>query len=548
MDQRTGFSATAVNAVEVAHAVGTLIMSALGEVETCTARFADAVGSTSLHDDDKAELQRVLLGAKGFEVGMPTTGAWTAHGRLHTIEWSPCEDGRWLGRVIRAGEHPVARAQESADTIDPLTALLTRSSLVDSFAALRQSAQGQESDVFALYLDLDRFKQVNDILGHDIGDKLLKTVASRMRQCGRENDLLFRIGGDEFALLGSAREAAKAAEMLATRMIERISRPYLIGGHQIVIGASAGLAVAQPDEMVHDLLRRADLALYESKRSGRGRFSWFENTLEDAVEARRAMDIALRRALALEALEVHFQPRVRIADGKVVGFEALTCWRLDDGTLVPEDKFIDLAEETQLILRIGDFVRRKAIEAARAWPANISITVNVSAVELRYGSLPQTVGQILEETGFDRSRLEVQLKSSVLSDASIAMVSTLKALHALGVRISIERLGEDGSPLNILQTFPFSSAKVDKSLVRDGPYKGNAAAIEAIVRLVSPMGAAVVAEGVETAPELAYVVDHGCIEAQGLLLGEPMTQKDAITLLRGHVRSSSPSTQESDRE
>ena len=539
MEQGTGFSSTAVNTV------GTLIMSTLGEVETCTAGLAEAVGLTSLQADDKAELKRLLLSAKGFEAGTPTTGIWTAHGRSHTIEWIPFEDGRWLGEVRRTGEHHVARAQVGIDRLDPLTAMLTRSYLMESFAALRQRAQGEGTDVFALFLDLDRFKQINDTLGHDIGDKLLKTVASRMRQCGRENNILFRIGGDEFAVFGSAREAAKAAEMLATRMIERISRPYLIEGHQILIGASVGLAVAQPDEMVQELLRRADLALYESKRSGRGRFSWFDNTLEDAVEARRTMDIALRRALALGALEVHFQPRVRIADGIVVGFEALTCWKQDDGTLVAEDKFMYLAEETQLILRIGDFVRRKAIEVARAWPDNISITVNVSSVELRYGSLPQTIHQILEDTGFDRSRLEIQLKSSVIFEASTVMVSTLKALHALGICISIERLGEVGSPLNILNTFPFSSAKVDKSLVRDGPHKGNAAAIEAIARLVSTTGAALVAEGVETAPELAYVVNHGCIEAQGLLLGEPMSQQDVIKLLRGHNHSNLSSTQES---
>ncbi len=548
MEQRTGFCTTGVNSAEVVQAAGTLIMSALGEVETFTVGFAEAVGLTSLQADDKAELKRLLLSAAGFEAGTPTTGIWTEHGRSHTIEWSPFEDGRWLGRVTLSGEHHVARAQEGMDPLDPLTAMLTRSSMVESFATLRQRAQGEGSDVFALFLDLDRFKQVNDTLGHDIGDKLLKTVASRMRQCGRENNILFRIGGDEFAVFGYAREAVKGAEMLATRMIERISRPYLIDGHQILIGASAGLAVAQPDEMVQELLRRADLALYESKRSGRGRFSWFDNTLEDAVEARRAMDIALRRALALEAIEVHFQPRVRIADGIVVGFEALACWKQDDGTLVAEDKFMNLAEETQLILRIGDFVRRKAIEVARALPDNISITVNVSSVELRYGSLPQTIHQILKETGFDRSRLEIQLKSSVLSEASTVMVSTLKALHALGVRISIERLGEDGSPLNILHTFPFSSAKVDKSLVRDGPEKGNAAAIEAIARLVSTTGAAVVAEGVETAPELAYVVNHGCIEAQGLLLGKPMSQQDAIKLLHGHDHSNLSSTKESKRD
>ena len=318
--------------------------------------------------------------------------------------------------------------------------LLTRAALQHFFDDLRGS-QGRDGQVFCLFVDLDRFKQVNDTLGHDAGDLLLKKVSKRLLKCTRDDDHVLRLGGDEFLVLGSTLDPQRTIEDLGERIVEYVSRPYLLSGNQAVIGASVGAAVHVQGSDLETLLRRADLALYHSKRTGRGRASLYHDQMEDQADLRRQLDITLRRALVTGAFEVHFQPQFDMKDQKLVGFEALLRLREEDGSPRDARPFLHLAEETRLIVKVGQVVLVEAIRAAKQWPEHVNVAINVSEVELRHGQLADTIEGLLATHGVAADRISLEVRETVLATACAATMQNLRDIEALGVNLVLDKLG-----------------------------------------------------------------------------------------------------------
>ena len=384
-----------------------------------------------------------------------------------------------------------------------------------------------------LCLDLDDFKSVNDTLGHPFGDKLLRQVGERLRSCLREGDNLARLGGDEFALLQGGITQPTDTASLMTRIIEVISAPFDLEGHQVVIGISIGVAVAPTDAADPDqLLKNADLALYRAKADGRGTYRFFEAEMDARMQARRALELDLRRALMKGEFEVYYQPLVNMKTELICGFEALIRWNHPERGIVSPAEFIPLAEETALVVPIGEWVLRQACEEAAKWPSEICIAVNLSAAQFKTPGLSQIVFNTLANSGLAADRLELEITESVLLFNSKSTLDTLHHLRALGVRISMDDFGTGYSSLSYLRSFPFNKIKIDQSFVHDlSTNKDSMAIIRAVVGLGNSLGMATTGEGVETQEEADYLKREGCTEAQGYFFGKPRPAKDAAALL-----------------
>lgn len=380
-----------------------------------------------------------------------------------------------------------------------------------------------------LLIDLDRFKNVNDTLGHPVGDKLLVQVVDRLKSAIREEDTLIRLGGDEFALIQCGAVQPAASDSLAKRLIDLVSRTYLIDQHVINIGASVGISVQDIAEASIDkLLKRADLALYHSKGNGRGQHHFFEEQMEQAALTRRDTEAALRKAIVLRQFEVHYQPLADLENQAILGAEALVRWKRPGQGLVPPDEFIPLAEETGLIVAIGDFVLQQACQAAAAWPNTYSIAVNVSPVQVLSPNFIETVRNALKRSSLAPERLEIEITENLLfSDAEAALV-VLNQVKTLGVRIVMDDFGTGYSSLSYLRSFPFDKVKIDRSFVSnmDGSQESMGIS-QAIVDLGISLGMNTTAEGVETNEQLQQLKEQGCDEIQGYLISKPVT-KDAI--------------------
>jgi diguanylate cyclase (GGDEF)-like protein len=384
-----------------------------------------------------------------------------------------------------------------------------------------------------LCLDLDDFKSVNDTLGHPFGDKLLRQVGERLRSCLREGDNLARLGGDEFALLQGGITQPTDTASLMTRIIEVISAPFDLAGHQVVIGISIGVAVAPTDAADPDqLLKNADLALYRAKADGRGTYRFFEAEMDARMQARRALELDLRRALMKGEFEVYYQPLVNMKTELICGFEALIRWNHPERGIVSPAEFIPLAEETALVVPIGEWVLRQACEEAAKWPSEICIAVNLSAAQFKTPGLSQIVFNALANSGLAADRLELEITESVLLYNSKSTLDTLHHLRALGVRISMDDFGTGYSSLSYLRSFPFNKIKIDQSFVHDlSTNKDSMAIIRAVVGLGNSLGMVTTGEGVETQEEVDYLKREGCTEAQGYFFGKARPAKDAATLL-----------------
>jgi diguanylate cyclase (GGDEF)-like protein len=416
---------------------------------------------------------------------------------------------------------------------DPLTGLTNRASLNDRLGVLLARETLLDAPVAVLCVDLDRFKAVNDTLGHPIGDALLKKVAERLRTAAGDGNVVARLGGDEFAIVQIDAEQPQGAEALAARIVDLIGRTYIIAGHMVNIGASVGVALAPSDGSDADtLLKRADLALYCAKGDGRGVFRRFASEMDAGMNARRLLELDLRRALALKQFELVYQPQVQLEGGTIVGFEALLRWRSPARGLVPPAGFIPLAEEIGLIVPIGEWVLRTACHEAASWPKHVSIAVNLSPVQFRSGRLVKTVVSALAASGIDPTRLELEITEGALLENTEAVLQSLRALRTLGVRISMDDFGTGYSSLSYLQKFPFDKIKIDQSFIRgmeDNPDCG--AIVRAVVGLGASLGMKTTAEGVETAEQLARIRAEGCNEVQGYLTGRPVSPQDAAALL-----------------
>jgi len=409
---------------------------------------------------------------------------------------------------------------------DGLTGLPNRTHFSEALAAALSGRRKGDGAVAAIALDLDRFKEVNDSLGHAAGDALLQAVAARLRAELREGDVVARLGGDEFTVAQVGEAQPAAAARLAQRLVAVLSEPFdLPGGHRVTTGASAGIAVAPADADGPDaLLRAADAALYRAKADGRGVARCFEPAMDAELSARRRLTQDLRTAVADNGFDLAYQPLHRLSDGALVGFEALLRWPHPERGMVPPDTFIPIAEETGLIVPIGAWVLRRACAAAAAgWPDGLSVAVNLSPVQFRRGAdLVATVRDALAVSGLPAHRLELEITEGLLLHDAEAALATLTELRGLGCAIAMDDFGTGYSSLGSLWRFPFDKLKIDRSFVLGMEGNPKAAAIvSSVVALGRALGLIVTAEGVETAAQAASLRDAGCTQGQGFLLGRP---------------------------
>jgi diguanylate cyclase (GGDEF)-like protein/PAS domain S-box-containing protein len=385
-----------------------------------------------------------------------------------------------------------------------------------------------------LYLDLDQFKDVNDGLGHSAGDRLLVAVADRLRTCLRISDMVARFGGDEFAVLQVGLGGPHEAGTFAERIVTLLSEPYDIEGQQVEIGASVGIALAPADgETAEQLLANADMALYRAKEDGRRAFCFFQPGMGVSLRAHRTLELDLRKALRADEFEVYYQPLVTLETGVISGFEALLRWRHSLRGMVAPLEFIPLAEETGLIVPIGEWVLRQACAEAATWPDNLKVAVNLSPVQFKKSNLPQVVFAALASAGLPAARLELEITESTFLVESKTNLATLRRLRALGVGISMDDFGTGYSGLSYLRAFPFDKIKIDRSFISGLAEGGDCMAIiQAITNLGASLGIPTLAEGVETENQLAWVRDVGCTEMQGYLFSRPVPASEIAGLLR----------------
>ncbi|MGE0849439.1 MAG: EAL domain-containing protein [Hyphomicrobiaceae bacterium] len=393
---------------------------------------------------------------------------------------------------------------------------------------------GREGMIAVLCVDLDRFKEVNDSLGHSVGDTLLKAAADRLRGCLRETDTIARMGGDEFVILMS--EAIQLVEVtsLATRLIEAVSAPFLVQDHQILIGASVGIALSPSDgSEAEQLLKNADIALYRAKSEGRGAYRFFEKGMDLRMQARRSLEMDLRKALTNGEFTLHYQPVHDLKSNELCGFEALLRWQHPERGMVSPGEIIPLAEETGFIVQIGEWVLRQACAEAANWPPHLKIAINLSPRQFKSRNLLQAVVSAIVASGINPGRLELEITETVLLHDSTATLELLRKLQDFGVRIALDDFGTGYSSLSYLRSFPFDKIKIDQSFVR-GLSDGSAEAV-AIVRAVTQMGLSlgmsITAEGVETAEQLAIIRAEGCAEAQGYLFNPPAPAHEVTKMI-----------------
>ncbi|BDG72884.1 putative bifunctional diguanylate cyclase/phosphodiesterase [Roseomonas fluvialis] len=426
--------------------------------------------------------------------------------------------------MTHAAPLPNALGIEAAGPTDGLTGLLRREGFLASLEAHLHDAAQDGTPFAVLALDLDRFKAVNDTLGHHYGDALLRGVGRRIRACIRGTDIAGRIGGDEFALLLPDTPQPDAAAALGERLTDMLARPFLLDGQSAVIGCSVGVAHYPADGTdAASLLRAADLALYQAKAEGRGTVRRFVPALRSRADARRVLEGELRAAIGLGQLELHYQPQVAVATGALTGFEALLRWNHPSRGLVPPGDFVALAEEIGLIVPIGEWVLRTACREATTWPADLHVAVNVAAPQFARGDIVGVVRSALAESGLAAHRLEIEVtETSLLHDVTRA-IATCQRLRAMGVRISLDDFGTGYSSLTQLRDFPLDRVKIDRSFIAGiGERADSAAIVQAVVALGASLGLRTTAEGVETEEQMQRLVLHGCADAQGFLIARPV--------------------------
>ncbi|WP_287787356.1 bifunctional diguanylate cyclase/phosphodiesterase [Acidiphilium sp.] len=406
---------------------------------------------------------------------------------------------------------------------DPLTGLANRRRLHEQLEGELESSRRQGTKFAVHVIDVDRFKTVNDLFGHAEGDRLLVDLATCLRQEARESDMIARIGGDEFVILQAGIADARDAGALAGRLLGAVSaRLAETGTRALAATVSIGIALAPDDGTTAEaLLSHADMALYQVKSTGRNGFAFFNTEINEAQLARRRMEAELRRACERGEMAVHYQPLLEIASDQVVGFEALVRWRWNGEEISPA-VFIPVAEESGSIVEIGRFVLREACREAAGWPAKLRVAVNISALQIQDGGLPDLVANALEETGLEAGRLELEVTESLLLANAEAATEVLARIRALGVTISLDDFGTGYSSLATLRMFPFDKIKLDRSFVNDLGRLGEAEAIVmAVLGLGRALDVSVVAEGVETEEQAAMLRAAGCSLLQGYLIGRP---------------------------
>jgi diguanylate cyclase (GGDEF)-like protein len=415
------------------------------------------------------------------------------------------------------------RVLELAQT-DILTGLPNRAFFLTRLDEMNSQLGVRGLPFSILMLDLDRFKNVNDSLGHGAGDALLRQVAQRLKSAVRATDVLARLGGDEFAIIQEAGEDQRACSMeLAARIAKLLTEPFHLPGHRVEIGTSIGIAVA-PDHGSdqEQLLKKADLALYRSKSAGRNCFTIYDQAMSAELEARNTLEGDLRDAIAQCQLEVHYQPFIDALSGARRGFEALVRWRHPTRGLIPPDQFISLAEETGLIVPLGEFVLRRACADAAGWPSDLAVAVNLSPIQFKEAELFEMICAALADSGLSPQRLEIEITESVLLERGSENLAFMQRLKQLGIELALDDFGTGYSSLSYLTAFPFDKIKIDKSFIRNLTHQPRSSAIiSSIVTLARGLDMSVTAEGVETREEYERLKALGVNFAQGYLFGRP---------------------------
>ena len=478
-------------------------------------------------------MRSVIAGGKPFKEHIKLD-----NGRVIAALHQPMTGGGWL-----ATHEDVTEQHNHEETIrhlarhDALTDLPNRVLFGEDMAKI-ESRLGRQENIAVLLVDLDHFKTVNDTLGHAVGDAVLIAVARRLREASRQSDIIGRLGGDEFAILVGPLDSPTHAALIADRIVRSLAQPILVDDNQIIIGASVGIAMAPGDGRdAESLLKNADLALYRAKGEGRGAYAFFEAGMDEALKYRRGIELGLKGALTRGEFRLVFQPLLNLAENRICSLEALLRWDHPERGLIPPPEFIPIAEETGVIVQIGDWVLREACRAAARWPADIRIAVNLSAAQFKHRRLVESVRNALAEAGLDPTRLELEITETLLLADTEPTLAALHELRAMGVRIAMDDFGSGYSSLRYLRSFPFDKIKIDRAFIEGpGGEARTSAVINAMIGLGRSLGIATTAEGIETEAQLEAVRHEGCDEVQGFLFSPPLPAS-GIDALLGTVRA-----------
>ena len=439
-----------------------------------------------------------------------------------------------ITKRIAAEAHVARMAAE-----DPLTGLPNRRIFSASLDRVIEQGRATDDasekvkDFAVLFLDLDRFKVINDTLGHRIGDLLLQEVAKRLKGALRPTDILSRLGGDEFAIIIPVVESRARLEALAARLANAFSEPFELNDHRVRSNVSIGIAVGPADgESADDLLVAADLALYAVKGEGGRSFRFYQKKMNQQINDRREIENDLREAIDRNELELHYQPIFDLKSRMVSGFEALARWRHPVRGMVPPMTFIPVAEDSGLIGPLGEWALAAACRQAAKWPDRMKVAVNLSPIQFSTPHLADRIARILAESGLSPKRLELEITEQVFMDDSEHTLSTLHQLKKIGVRIALDDFGTGYSSLSYLRRFPFDKIKIDRSFVSDlSQGAEHAAIVQAVVNIATALGMETTAEGIETKDQQDFLTALGCNEGQGYFLGKPMALEGHAGLL-----------------
>jgi diguanylate cyclase (GGDEF)-like protein len=494
----------------------------------CVARLA---GDSALSERDVRRSAAAIR--RWVASGLSRRTVWPLEdGRAFAVGFQPMTGAGWLLTFedVTAQRSTAARLAYMAHH-DPLTGLANRALCRERLEQALQEAQ-RGGTCAVLCLDLDRFKEVNDTLGHAAGDCLLQDVGRRLVRCVRESDTVCRLGGDEFAVIQRAVRQGEDITALAHRIVEELSLPYEMAGKQVTAGVSLGIAVASPDVAdAETLLRHADFALYCAKQEEGGCFRLFDPEMQARLETRRALQADMARALARGQLDLAYQPLVSLATRRIVGFEALLRWHHPERGLIAPAEFIPAAEEVGLIVPIGEWALHRACATAASWPDHLRLAVNLSPAQFRGGAVLGAVTSALLRSRLPPHRLELEITESALLGETAETFAAMAELRRLGVALVMDDFGTGYSSLGYLHRFPFDRVKIDRSFVQDlGRRREALAIVRAILGMCRSLGIATLAEGVETEEQLLLLRDEDCLEGQGFLFGHPVEAR-AVTLL-----------------
>ena len=483
-------------------------------------------------DDSEEAVQALRLGAQDYLVDALHDPPALRRSLRHALERH-----RLLAELLIARH----RAQFVA-THDALTQLPNRILLHDQLARSLAHADRSDGQVAVLFVDLDGFKTINDTLGHAAGDELLVQVGERLASCTRQADMVARIGGDEFVVMtqGAGREHAPGT--LAEKILERLARPFVLSGREYWMSASIGIAVYPRDATeVGELIRNADVALYQAKAQGRNTYRFFSAAIDTKVHKRLAIESRLRRALDQDELELHYQPKVEAATGRITGAEALLRWKDPDLGRIPPHEFVPIAEESGLIHAIGDWTLRRALAQLASWrerglAESLVMMVNLSSCQIDADGLREKVTAALWDTTLHPRDLSLEVTESAIMKNERRAVEVLGELKRMGIAIALDDFGTGFSSLNYLKRFPVDTVKIDRSFVRDLAFDpDDAAIVAAILSIARQLDLNVVAEGVETTEQRDFLTERSCPEIQGFLFSPPVREEAFTSLLQRGV-------------